>query len=296
MLSYLHAFHAGNHADVLKHVVLYRCSRTSATKNRPLRYIETHAGAGGYDLRSRDAQRNREYESGIGLVLACNRTRRRRSPRSLRSCSATTASAEHYARYPGSPWLARQMLRPEDSLHLFELHPAEHRALAEHCAGDRRVTVARQDGLEGCIGLVPPPERRGLVFVDPSYEVDGEHEQVVAALSENPSPLRDGRLCDLVSGDRASLGRAAGARRTRHEHRPSRALRALRCARCSEKRAHGQRLVRDQPAVEASRGYGDRFAVACEDLGGQGQRLVSHRLEQARVLPAGAHGATYVRV
>jgi 23S rRNA (adenine2030-N6)-methyltransferase len=183
MLSYLHAFHAGNHADVLKHVVLISLLAHLGAKAKPLRYIETHAGAGGFDLRSRDAQKNREYESGIGLV------RRATDPPApvtalLTLVQRCNGDRRALARYPGSPWLARQMLRRDDSLYLFELHPAEHRALAEQCARDRRVTVARQDGLAGCIGLVPPPERRGLVFVDPSYEAEAEHRHVVDALSK----------------------------------------------------------------------------------------------------------------
>jgi 23S rRNA (adenine2030-N6)-methyltransferase len=183
MLSYLHAFHAGNHADVLKHVALVSLLTQLGAKPKPLRYIETHAGAGGYDLRSREPQRNREYETGIGLV--------RRAIEPPPPIAALLTHVQDYngdrralSRYPGSPWIARQILRRDDSLYLFELHPAEHRALAQHCANDRRVTVMRQDGLEGCIGLVPPPERRGLVFIDPSYELDDEHGRVITTLTK----------------------------------------------------------------------------------------------------------------
>ena len=183
MLSYLHAFHAGNHADVLKHVVLISLLAQLGAKAKPLRYIETHAGAGGYDLRSREAQKNREFESGIALL------RRASDPPPPVAALLTlvqryNADGRALLRYPGSPWLARQMLRPDDSLYFFELHPGEHRALAQHCGSDRRVTVVRQDGLMGCIGLVPPPERRGLVLVDPSYEVEDESARVVAALTK----------------------------------------------------------------------------------------------------------------
>ena len=183
MLSYLHSFHAGNHADVLKHLVLLALLDRLAAKEKPLRYVETHAGAGGYDLRSREAQQNREFELGIAKLW----TARKPPPLAaallalVRTYNGERAALE---RYPGSPWLARARLRDEDSVYLFELHPAEHRALAQSCAGDSRVTVLRQDGLEGCVGLVPPPERRGLVFVDPSYEVKHEHRAVVEMLAK----------------------------------------------------------------------------------------------------------------
>jgi 23S rRNA (adenine2030-N6)-methyltransferase len=183
MLSYLHSFHAGNHADVLKHLVLLALLDRLTAKGKPLRYVETHSGAGGYDLRSREAQHNREFESGVAKLWEA------RKPPAL--VAALLALVRGYngerkalERYPGSPWLARARLREDDSIYLFELHPAEHRALAQSCAGDRRVTVLRQDGLEGAIGLVPPPERRALVFVDPSYEVKHEHRAVVDALAK----------------------------------------------------------------------------------------------------------------
>ncbi len=190
MLSYLHAFHAGGHADVLKHVVLLAILERLTAKDKPLRYIETHAGAGGYDLRSREAQKNREYETGIGKLwnladspgavarwLALVRRYNGGGERGGRA-----AGSVELARYPGSPWLARELLRAEDSAYLFELHPAAHETLARRFAGDGRVHVLREDGLRGCIGFVPPPERRGLVHLDPSYEVEDEHERVLDAL------------------------------------------------------------------------------------------------------------------
>jgi 23S rRNA (adenine2030-N6)-methyltransferase len=178
MLSYLHSFHAGNHADVLKHLVLLGLLDRLAVKDKPLRYIETHAGAGGYDLRAREAQQNREFESGIAKLWSA------RKPPALVATLLTLVRTYNgdrltLERYPGSPWLARSRLRKEDSAYLFELHPAEHRTLAQSFADDPRVTVQRADGLEGAIGLVPPPQRRGLVLVDPSYETKDEHRRVV---------------------------------------------------------------------------------------------------------------------
>lgn len=181
MLSYRHGFHAGNHADVLKHLVLLAILERLTAKDAPLRYIDTHAGAGGYDLRSREAQKNREYEHGIGKLWTA-RNPPARVAALLALVRTYNGDGPALERYPGSPWLARASLRRGDSLYLFELHPAEHRALAAGFGSDRRTTVSRGDGLDGCIGLVPPPERRGVVLIDPSYEVRDEHSLVIDAL------------------------------------------------------------------------------------------------------------------
>ena len=182
MLSYLHGYHAGNHADVLKHTVLTALLARLVAKDKPLRYIDTHAGAGGYDLRARAAQRNREHENGVGRVWGATD-----APSAV---SRWLALAQRFngggalERYPGSPWLARESLRPIDDLYLFELHPAEHRSLKQACGEDRRAKVLREDGLAACIGLVPPPSKRSLVFIDPSYELRDEHRDVVDALKK----------------------------------------------------------------------------------------------------------------
>jgi len=180
MLSYLHGYHAGNHADVLKHTVLTALLARLVAKDKPLRYIDTHSGAGGYELRSSAAQKNREHDSGVGkLWLAAD------APPAV---SRWLALAQHYngkgplKRYPGSPWFARESLRRDDDLFLFELHPTEHRALKSACEQDRRVKVLRENGLTGCIGLVPPPSKRALLVVDPSYEVKDEHRDVIDAV------------------------------------------------------------------------------------------------------------------
>jgi 23S rRNA (adenine2030-N6)-methyltransferase len=181
MLSYLHAYHAGNHADVLKHVVLLALLAKLTAKDKPLRYVETHAGAGGYDLRSPAARKNREYLGGIAKLwdAAGAPAPVVQLVELVRRYNDGGPSVE---RYPGSPWLALKMLRRADSVYLYELHPAEHRALELELGADRRVTVLRANGLQGCVGLVPPPERRGLVFIDPSYEVKDEQRQVLDAL------------------------------------------------------------------------------------------------------------------
>lgn len=182
MLSYLHGYHAGNHADVLKHTVLTALLARLVAKEKPLRYIETHAGAGAYDLRAPAAQRNREHDGGVGKLWAAND-----APSAVARWLALAQRFNGGAtlkRYPGSPWFARESLRPIDDAFLFELHPAEHRALKNAFDGERRVKVLRDDGLAACIGLVPPPSKRALTLIDPSYELRDEHRDVVAAVGK----------------------------------------------------------------------------------------------------------------
>ena len=182
MLSYLHGYHAGNHADVLKHTVLTALLGRLVAKDKPLRYVDTHAGAGGYDLRAPAALRNREHDAGVGKLWEASD-----APAAVARWLALARrfnGSGALKRYPGSPWLARESLRPSDDLFLFELHPTEHRALKKACADDPRAKVLRENGLTACIGLVPPPSKRALVLVDPSYELRNEHRAVVDAIEK----------------------------------------------------------------------------------------------------------------
>jgi 23S rRNA (adenine2030-N6)-methyltransferase len=177
MLSYLHGYHAGNHADVLKHTVLAALLARLVVKEKPLRYIDTHAGAGGYDLRAPAAQRNKEHLGGVGRVW--DATEAPAAVARWRGLVQRFNGGETLRRYPGSPWLASELLRRSDDLFMFERHPAEHRALHRAFDSDRRVKVLRDDGLRASIGLVPPPSKRALTLVDPSYELRDEHRLVI---------------------------------------------------------------------------------------------------------------------
>lgn len=182
MLSYRHSFHAGNHADVLKHLVLARILAYLVRKDKPLCYLDTHAGAGGYALQGVQAQKNREYETGIGRLWE-----RDDLPVPLADYVELVRRfnpGTELQYYPGSPWLARQLLRPTDRLFLHELHPADCAALREHSAGDRRVKVSCADGYQGCIALVPPMERRGLVLIDPSFELKSDYRKAIETLHQ----------------------------------------------------------------------------------------------------------------
>lgn len=183
MLSYRHAFHAGNHADVIKHVVLVQLLGYLTRKDKPLWFIDTHAGAAQYALDEGYATKNAEYESGIGRLWA-----RADLPRVVDDYVAQVRSLNpdgRLRRYPGSPQLALQLLRKQDRLRMFELHSSESRLLRQYFRGDAPRAIARGgDGFSGLRAVLPPPSRRALVLIDPSYEDKGDYRQVLAALRD----------------------------------------------------------------------------------------------------------------
>jgi 23S rRNA (adenine2030-N6)-methyltransferase len=183
MLSYRHAFHAGNHADVLKHIVLVQLFRYLTQKDKPLWFIDTHAGAAAYALDEAYAQKNAEYETGIGRLWA-----RADLPQALAEYVGQVRGFNPdgaLRRYPGSPQLALQLLRPQDRLRMFELHSTESRLLQQYFRGDSpRAIVQAGDGYAGLQAVLPPPSRRALVLIDPSYEDKGDYRRVLAALRD----------------------------------------------------------------------------------------------------------------
>ncbi len=181
MLSYRHAFHAGNHADVLKHLLLIQLSRYMGQKDKPFWIIDTHAGAGLYSLDSGYATQLKEYESGIGRLW-----QREDLPPALAEYvslvhAVNPGGALHF--YPGSPWLALQTLRAQDRLRLFELHSSDSRILQDNFA-DRRVAITTANGFDALKALLPPPPRRALVLIDPSYETRDDYTNVISALKD----------------------------------------------------------------------------------------------------------------
>ena len=168
MLSYQHDYHAGNHADVLKHSVLALLIRALQRKPTPLRIIDSHAGSGIYDLEGQMAQHGREFETGAALVM-----RAKKPPESARPYLDVLKKLNPdgtLRHYPGSPELAAQLLREQDHLELFELHPQAAAALRRRYARNAQVHVHRRDGFEGLAAAVPPQERRGLALIDPAFE------------------------------------------------------------------------------------------------------------------------------
>jgi 23S rRNA (adenine2030-N6)-methyltransferase len=180
MLSYRHSFHAGNFADVLKHIILIHSLDYLRKKDKPFCCIDTHAGPGKYELDSEYALKNREFDTGIGKLWRGN---------GLPDCVARYVSLikgfngpDKLTRYPGSPLIAKQLLRDKDRLCLFELHNTEIKSLSALADKDKRINVFHADGLKASIKLLPPFERRGLVLIDPSYELKSDYPQVVETL------------------------------------------------------------------------------------------------------------------
>ncbi len=181
MLSYRHAFHAGNAADVLKHAVLVFVLDYLKLKTKPLYLLDTHAGAGLYDLLSDQAAKTGEAEAGIQKLLAISGPR----PDLIAGYEkAVRASLEVQGRYPGSPALLAAGMGPEDRLDLCELHPTDYPLLAGYFGNLPRVRVSQEDGFRALIARMPPPERRGLVVIDPSYEIKSDYSTVVTSLKE----------------------------------------------------------------------------------------------------------------
>jgi 23S rRNA (adenine2030-N6)-methyltransferase len=182
MLAYRHAFHAGNHADVLKHVTLVAVLRHMNQKDKGWRYVDTHAGAGGYSLEGEYARKRGEWEGGIARLWD-----RDDLPAAVADYVALVRgfNADGVLRQvPGSPALAHALQRPQDQLRLFELHPTDHRILASYLGEQPGVEVKSSDGFAALKAQLPPPTRRGLVLIDPSYEIKTDYAKVLAAVRE----------------------------------------------------------------------------------------------------------------
>jgi 23S rRNA (adenine2030-N6)-methyltransferase len=182
MLAYRHAFHAGNHADVLKHTVLTMVLRYMNQKDKPYRLVDTHAGAGGYSLEGRYAQKKGEFEQGIGRLW-----NRDDLPPAVADYVERVRSFNPpglFEQYPGSPAFAQMLLRAQDQLRLFELHPTDYRILESYLGAHKGVEVKNADGFENLKSQVPPSTRRGVVLMDPSYEGHGDYPRVIASLRD----------------------------------------------------------------------------------------------------------------
>ncbi|AXK39945.1 23S rRNA (adenine(2030)-N(6))-methyltransferase RlmJ [Crenobacter cavernae] len=182
MLSYRHAFHAGNHADVLKHWLLVELAEYLNQKDKPYWYIDTHAGAGYYALDSEYAQKNAEFDTGVGRLW-----QRSDAPATLARYLDIVRSANPdgtLRHYPGSPGFAREVLRPDDRLRLFELHPTDYVHLADNFKQEKRARVEKADGFALLKSLLPPAPRRALTLIDPPYEDKKDYRRVVDTLED----------------------------------------------------------------------------------------------------------------
>jgi len=180
MLSYRHLFHAGNFADVFKHVLLTRLLMALNQKDKPYFYLDTHAGTGLYDLSHPWAQKGREYESGIKKLW--DRTDTPAALKPYLDIVRQENADGHPRYYPGSPRIARRLIRPIDRIALTELNKTDCAALHELFARDRRVTVQLMDAYQSLKAHLPPKERRGLVLIDSSFDRSREFARLAAAL------------------------------------------------------------------------------------------------------------------
>jgi 23S rRNA (adenine2030-N6)-methyltransferase len=199
MLSYRHAFHAGNHGDVLKHLVLLDCLGHLAAKDKPYLYVDTHAGAGAYALDKGYAAMNCEWAAGIASLRSYRPVLQDALPpplpgsltRYLKTIDEFTGP-EPGSWYPGSPALAALCMRPGDRAVLCELHSSDHTLLQERFSGDRRFKVLKTDGFNQLKAVLPPSSRRGLVLIDPSYELAQDYTLIVSALEDALDRFRTG--------------------------------------------------------------------------------------------------------
>ena len=190
MLAYRHAFHAGNHADVLKHCVLQQILMYMNQKDKPYWVIDTHAGAGMYSLTSDYANTKSEYLDGVARLWDCDDL-----PPVLREYMNLIQLCNNkgdWSLYPGSPEVIRRTIRADDRMRLFELHPTDFDILQENFERDRQAKLFKSDGFASLKALLPPPTRRAVIFMDPPYEIKTDYLKVVDALEEGLARFSEG--------------------------------------------------------------------------------------------------------
>ncbi|HEX4196780.1 MAG TPA: 23S rRNA (adenine(2030)-N(6))-methyltransferase RlmJ [Caulobacteraceae bacterium] len=204
-MNYRHAFHAGNHTEVFKHAALILVVEHLLQKPQPFAVLDTHAGLGLYDLTSEPAQKTREYEQGVARVFGADLAAARTYLDLLTAMNPVALEA-----YPGSPEIVRRLLRGQDRLIACELHPADFELLKARYRDDPRVFTHHRDGYEAIGAFTPPPERRGLVFIDPPYEAKDEAQRLALALAAGlrkwPTgtfmawyPIKDRQIAETLS-------------------------------------------------------------------------------------------------
>ncbi|HDF2342485.1 TPA: 23S rRNA (adenine(2030)-N(6))-methyltransferase RlmJ [Morganella morganii] len=182
MLSYRHSFHAGNHADVLKHTVQSLIIESLKEKDKPFLYLDTHAGAGRYQLSGEHAERTGEYLEGIARIWAQESV-----PEELKTYLEAVSALNPRGDlrfYPGSPLIAAHLLRDHDKLNISELHPSDFPLLRNEFSRDNRARVVREDGYQQLKSQLPPSSRRGFVLIDPPYELKSDYQAVVKGIQE----------------------------------------------------------------------------------------------------------------
>lgn len=183
-MNYRHGYHAGNFADVLKHAIFLACLDHLALKDKPFAVIDTHAGAGVYDLSGVEAEKTGEWRDGIGRLLEAGDAPPIVARYVAAVRAAQTAGFDGMTLYPGSPRLALQVLRAADRLTAIEMHPPSAALLTAALQGKRNVRIMQTDGYAALARLMPPPEKRGLVLIDPPFESGDEFPRLARAVKE----------------------------------------------------------------------------------------------------------------
>jgi 23S rRNA (adenine2030-N6)-methyltransferase len=223
-MNYRHAYHAGNHADVLKHVVLARALALMTKKDKPLFFLDAHAGAGRYALWGDEALKTLEWQDGAGRFYDRKGEALALSPdvEALiapwrEAVTSINDGGQPLSHYPGSPDLARIMLRPDDRMLFNELHPEDEARLAKAFTRDRRASVVHGDAGMAIKANLPPRERRGLILIDPSYEQENEAKAATAMLRDGVRrfatgvfmlwyPVTGDGVSDAIKTDASALG------------------------------------------------------------------------------------------
>lgn len=195
-MNYRHIYHAGNFADCLKHTVFSRIITYMQRKDKAFRIVDTHAGPGIYDLSSEEAQKTGEWQDGIGRLLEAQWSKKAKELLepyfSAVQAYNTDGKLQHY---PGSPMLARNLMRQQDRLTLNELHPEDFKSLAKHFAGDIQVKTQEISGWSGLKSNLPPKEKRGILLVDPAFEEKGDFFRMVRGAGEALERFSTGTMC-----------------------------------------------------------------------------------------------------
>jgi 23S rRNA (adenine2030-N6)-methyltransferase len=231
-VNYRHAFHAGNHADVLKHIVLGRLIEHLKKKDKGFLFLDAHAGIGVYDLQGIEAFKTAEWQGGIGKLAEPFATGVEALIAPYRQVIAALNDGGGIKYYPGSPELAARLTRSQDRLSFNELHPEDHAAAARRYSSDRRVKVTALDAEVAIKSQLPPNERRGLILIDPPYEMKDEGRRAVAMLEQGLRrfaggiyalwyPIKADRTDEQILRDVKALGVAPALRvelRVREAH------------------------------------------------------------------------------
>ena len=189
-MNYRHVYHAGNFADVIKHIILTRIVEYLKRKEQAFRVIDTHAGIGLYDLSSVEAQKTGEWIDGIGRLISA--AKMHEIPEEIENLlapyldavSAQNTKSGQLVYYPGSPVITRPLLRKQDRLTALELHPVDARKLASYFEGDYQARITHLDGWLALGAYLPPKEKRGLVLIDPPFEIPGEFNRLIEGLEK----------------------------------------------------------------------------------------------------------------